>query len=145
MSADFIARLVGMVVFAGLGVYWGIYVGDLSGENQALYAVIFALVGALVGLIITPYISTRPVRALRGVLGRVSSQTLVSGFIGLIAGLLVAALLAFPLSALPSPFGEVLPFVGVLLFGYLGIAVFIMRKDDIFSVFKNSSQVTCTH
>ena len=64
MSSDFIARLIGMVVFAGLGVYWGIYVGDLSGENQALYAVIFALVGALVGLIITPYISTRPVRAL---------------------------------------------------------------------------------
>jgi uncharacterized protein YacL len=136
MSADFIARLVGMVVFAGLGVYWGIYLGDLSGENQALYAVIFALVGALIGLIITPYISTRPVRALRGVLGRVSSQTLVSGFIGLLAGLLVAALLAFPLSALPSPFGEVLPFIGVLLFGYLGIAVFIMRKDDIFSVFR---------
>jgi uncharacterized protein YacL len=136
MSADFIARLVGMVVFAGLGVYWGIYVGNLGGDNQALYAVIFALVGALVGLIITPYISTRPVRALRGLLSRVSSQTLVSGFIGLLAGLIVAALLAIPLTALPSPFGEVLPFVGVILFGYLGIAVFVMRQDDIFSVFR---------
>lgn len=138
MSADFIARLVGMVVFAGLGVYWGIYVGNLSGESQALYAVIFALVGALVGLVITPYISTRPVRALRGLLSRVSSQTLVSGFIGLLAGLIVAALLAIPLSALPSPFGEVLPFIGVILFGYLGIAVFVMRQDDIFSVFRIS-------
>jgi uncharacterized protein YacL len=29
-----------------------------------------------------------------------------------------------------------LPFIGVLLFGYLGIAVFIMRQDDIFSVFR---------
>ena len=138
MSADFIARLVGMVVFAGLGVYWGIYVGNLGGDNQALYAVIFALVGALIGLIITPYISTRPVRALRGILSRVSSQTLVSGFIGLLAGLIVAALLAIPLSALPSPFGEVLPFVGVILFAYLGIAVFVMRQDDIFSVFRMS-------
>ena len=52
MSADFIARLVGMVVFAGLGVYWGIYVGNLTGENQALFAVIFALVGALVGVVL---------------------------------------------------------------------------------------------
>jgi uncharacterized protein YacL len=136
MSADFIARLVGMVVFAGLGIYWGIYVGNLSGENHALYAVIFALVGSLVGLVITPYISTRPVRALRSLLGRVSSQTLVAGFFGLLAGLIVAALLAFPISALPPPIGEVLPFVGVLLFGYLGIAVFIMRQDDIFSVFR---------
>jgi uncharacterized protein YacL len=61
---------------------------------------------------------------------------LVSGFIGLLAGLIVAALLAIPLTALPSPFGEVLPFVGVILFGYLGIAVFVMRQDDIFSVFR---------
>jgi uncharacterized protein YacL len=136
MSADFIARLVGMVVFAALGVYWGIYVGNLTGENHSLYAVIFALVGALVGLVITPYISTRPIRTLRGFLGRVSSQTLVAGFIGLLAGLLVAALLAFPISALPPPFGDVLPFVGVLLFSYLGIAVFVMRQDDIFSVFR---------
>ena len=136
MSADFVARLVGMVVFAGLGVYWGIYVGNLGGENQSLYGVIFALVGALIGLVITPYISTRPVRALRGLLGRVSSQTLVSGFIGLLAGLIVAALFAFPISALPPPFGDVLPLIGVLLFSYLGIAVFIMRQDDIFSVFR---------
>jgi uncharacterized protein YacL len=142
MSADFIARLVGLVVFAGLGVYWGIYVGDLSGENQALYAVVLGLVGALVGLVITPYISTRPVRALRSLLSRVSTQSLVSGFIGLLAGLIVAALLAIPLAALPSPFGEVLPFVSVILFGYLGIAVFVMRQEDIFSVFRIGRSVS---
>ena len=135
MSADFIARLVGMVVFAGLGIYWGINLGA-SGDNQALYAVLFALVGALVGLVITPYISTRPVRAIRNLLSRVSSQTLVAGFFGLLAGLIVAALLAFPISALPGPFGDILPFIGVILFSYLGITVFIMRKDDIFSVFR---------
>lgn len=137
MSADFIARLAGMIVFAGLGIYWGISLGT-NGENQTLYAVVIGLVGALVGLVITPYISTRPVRALRGILSRVSSQTLVAGFIGLLAGLLVAALLAFPLSALPSPFGDILPFLGVILCGYLGITVFIMRRDDIFSVFRVS-------
>lgn len=135
MSPDFIARLVGMVVFAGLGIYWGINLGA-SGDNQALYAVLFALVGALVGLVITPYISTRPVRAIRNLLSRVSSQTLVAGFFGLLSGLIVAALLAFPISALPEPFGDILPFIGVILFSYLGITVFIMRKDDIFSVFR---------
>jgi uncharacterized protein YacL len=50
--------------------------------------------------------------------------------------LIVAALLAFPISALPGPFGDILPFIGVILFSYLGITVFIMRKDDIFSVFR---------
>jgi uncharacterized protein YacL len=124
-----------MVVFAGLGIYWGIILGT-SGDNQALYAVLFGLVGALAGLVITPYISTRPVRAIRNLLSRVSSQTLVAGFFGLMAGLIVAVLLAFPISALPAPFGDVLPFIGVILFSYLGIAVFIMRKEDIFSVFR---------
>jgi uncharacterized protein YacL len=48
----------------------------------------------------------------------------------LVIGLLVAALLAFPLSMLPEPIGQVLPFVGVLLFGYIGISLFTMRQAD---------------
>ena len=48
--------------------------------------------------------------------------------------MIIAALLAFPLSQLPTPFGEILPFVGVLIFGYLGVAVFVMRQHDLFMV-----------
>jgi uncharacterized protein YacL len=65
-------------------------------------------------------------------LTKVSAQTLAAGLIGLVAGLVVGALLAFPLSLLPSPLGKILPFVGVLFFGYLGIAVFVMRQGDVF-------------
>jgi uncharacterized protein YacL len=90
MSADFIARLVGMLVFAALGVYWGIIIGETAGK-QELYAVTLGLVGALVGLVLTPYLTTRPVRALRGILGRVSPPTLIAGLIGLMAGLIIAA------------------------------------------------------
>ena len=135
MSADFIARLVGMLVFAALGVYWGIILGETSGK-QELYAVTLGLVGALVGLVLTPYLTTRPVRALRGILGRVSPPTLIAGLIGLMAGLIIAALFAFPISLLPSPFGDVLPFVGVLVFAYLGVAVFVTRQNDIFTIFR---------
>jgi uncharacterized protein YacL len=90
-----------------------------------------------VGLILTPYITTRPVRAIRNVLTRLSAQSLVASLIGLISGLLVAALLSFPISLLPSPFGKILPFIGVILFGYLGIAVFVMRQGDLFSIFSS--------
>jgi uncharacterized protein YacL len=134
MSAEFIARLAGMVIFSGLGIYWGIV--NITGENQELYTVILGLLGALIGLVVTPYITTKPVRAMRSILSRVSSQTLVAGLVGLMVGLIVAALLAYPLSLLPSPFGDVLPFVGVLLFGYLGVAVFITRQNDVFSAFR---------
>ena len=123
MSADFIARLVGMVLFAVLGVYWGVYIGNITDAQTELYAVILGLVGALIGLVLTPFITTRPVRSLRALLGRVSSQTLLSGLAGLMAGLIIAALLAYPISLLPFPFGDVLPFIGVLLFSYLVVAV----------------------
>ncbi|MEW5940531.1 MAG: PIN domain-containing protein, partial [Chloroflexota bacterium] len=51
--------------------------------------------------------------------------------VGLVVGLLTAALLAFPLSLLPSPFGSVLPFLGVLIFSYFGVTIFMMRQGDI--------------
>ena len=137
MSADFVARLVGMIVIGIAGAYWGASLGiDLPGGSAPLYAVIVGLLGALFGLILTPYFTTRPARSLRSLLGRVSAQTLAAGMIGLIAGLLIAALLAFPISLLPSPFGEILPFIGVLIFGYFGVAVFIMRQGDLFNVLR---------
>jgi len=147
MSADFIARLVGMVVFAILGTYWGAQIGALATANESIpavpvtqYAFTIGLVGALFGLILTPYFTTRPVRALRALLGRVSAQTLTAGLFGLIAGLLIAALMAFPFSLLPEPFGSILPFVGAVLFAYLGVAVFVTRQNDIFNLFRNFSR-----
>jgi uncharacterized protein YacL len=137
MSFDFVARLIGMVVFAIIGVYLGAYLGNLADTGQTeMFAAVIGLVGALVGLVLTPYITTRPARSIRTVLARVSPQTLVAGLVGLIVGLLIAALLAFPLSLLPSPFGDLLPFLGVLVFGYFGVAVFVMRQSDIFSVMR---------
>jgi uncharacterized protein YacL len=134
MSTDFIFRIVGMIVFAIVGAYTGVYIGGNSSEAQLAYGGVFSLVGALIGLVLTPYITVRPVKALRGMLLRVSAQTLTAGLAGLIVGLVVAALLTFPLSLLPSPFGKILPFVFVLLFGYFGVAIFVMRQSDVFSV-----------
>ena len=134
MSIEFIIRLIGMVILAVFGVYWGVNLGKLTGASPELYAVVLGLVGALVGLVLTPFVTTRPARALRSLLGKLSAQTLVAGLIGLMAGLIIAALLAFPLSLLPSPFGDLLPFIGVLLFSYFGVVAFVMRQEDIFEV-----------
>ncbi|MEW5830576.1 MAG: PIN domain-containing protein, partial [Chloroflexota bacterium] len=131
MSTDFIVRLIGMVVIAALGAYWGYALGSLTKSLQVVYSIIFGLIGALAGLILTPLLTTRPLRALRAILGRVAAETLFAGLLGLVTGLLVAALLAFPLSLLPEPFGRILPFVGVLLFTYFGVSLFIMRQGDI--------------
>ena len=143
MSADFIVRLIGMVVFAIIGVSWGLSLGRLANVNPGpstfsveWYAFTIGLVGALVGLVLTPFITTRPIRSLRKVFARVSAQVLIFALIGLVVGLIIAALLTFPLSLLPVPFGRVLPFLGVLIFGYFGIAIFVMRQTDLSSLIR---------
>jgi len=139
MSIEFIFRLVGMVTLAVLGGYLGSILGDASDQPPIITIILTGLAGALTGLILTPYLTTRPIRSIRWVLLGVSSQTLASGLAGLVVGLVIAALLAFPLSLLPTPFGKILPFVGVLLFSYFGIAIFVMRQGDIFSTIRQIS------
>jgi len=135
MSLEFVFRIIGMVVFGLLGGYFGVDLAKVTTITIEGGAVIFGLVGALFGLVLTPTITTRPMKALRTLLSQLDSRTLGSGLAGLSIGLVIAALSAFPLSLLPSPLGEVFPFIGVLLFGYIGVAVFISRKNDIFSIF----------
>lgn len=135
MSLEFIFRIIGMIVFGISGGYLGLELGNISSVPPEGNAVLFGLVGALAGLILTPFLTTRPVRALRELLAKLETRTLGSGLVGLVVGLVIAALLAFPLSLLPSPFGEVLPFIGVMLFSYFGVAIFVMRRNDLFSMF----------
>lgn len=131
MSIEFILRIIGMLVFAFFGGYAGKELAFQYQRDGFLYVIGIGGVGALVGLILTPYLTTRPARALRSLLGRVAAETLFAGLLGLVVGLLTAALLAFPLSILPDPFGSILPFVGVLIFSYFGVSLFVMRQGDI--------------
>jgi uncharacterized protein YacL len=138
MSSEFIFRLLGMLVFGIGGFYLVKYIAPLAEWNDAekTRAVIgFVLLGVLVGLILTPLLTVRPIRAARRLLGQVSSRTLLAGLFGLVVSLLVAALLAFPLSYLPPPFSQILPFAVAVILAYLGVAVFVARQNDILSVF----------
>lgn len=134
MSSEFIVRIVGMFVFFLLGGYWGFWFANANRLDLWSYVLGYAMVGALFGLVMTPWFTTRPIRGMRSLLGRVSAETLFSGMIGLVLGLVVAALTSFPLSLLPSPFRDVLPFLAVLLFGYFGVALFVMRQADMLGV-----------
>jgi len=136
VSLEFAFRLIGMVGLSIGGVYLGVWWARLATAPAELLALVFGLVGALVGLILTPYFTTRPARAIRNRVMEMPASMLVSGMIGLIVGLVIAGLLSFPLSLLPQPFSQVLPFVGAVVFSWLGMSVFIMRQRDIFSLFR---------
>ncbi len=135
MSIEFFFRLVGMVVMAILGWQVGITLSGGSTEAEIRYVLVLSLAGAALGLLLTPWVTTRPFRAIRQQLRQLPAQQLVAATLGLIVGLIIAALLAFPISLLPPPFGQVLPFLGALCFAYLGSAVMVMRQKDIFAVF----------
>ena len=136
MSTEFIFRIVGMILMAVGGIFFGIYIATQLGGSPYQYAAIFLLVGALVGLVLTPYVTVRPFLALRKRIRQAPAQQLLSAVLGLVVGLIIAALSSFPLSLLPPPFSQILPFVVAVLFGYFGMMVMITRQSDILGLFR---------
>ena len=65
MSFEFVLRIIGMIIFFLGGVYLGAVIADMAGGNAELYSITLGLLGALIGLILTPFLTTRPMRALR--------------------------------------------------------------------------------
>ena len=137
MSAELIVRIIGLVIFGIIGVFLGEPLGQLieqiwtaSPISILVYQIFTTLIVGFIGFLIAPWISIKPITAIRKQLSKVSAQTLMYGLIGLVVGLILTALLAYPISLLPDPLGSILPFVAVLLFGYLGVALFVSRQKD---------------
>jgi len=139
MSLDFFFRIIGMIVFSVLGLFLGVWLGNLANGPADRWASVFASLGALTGLIIAPFLTVRPARSIRRMLTTMSVTTLSAATIGLVVGLIIGALASLPLSLLPSPFGNFLPVISAILFGYLGISLFVLRADDIFALFGSRS------
>jgi uncharacterized protein YacL len=132
MSVDILLRLAGMIVLGAIGWRLGLIGNDRLPSSYAQY--IIAVLGGGLGVVITPGITIRPLRWIRDKVRLVPSHELLAGTIGLIIGLLIAALLAVPMSMLPDPFGRVLPLVGSLIFAYLGITLALSRNKDLFEM-----------
>ena len=133
MRIEFSFRVVGMLVFAATGWYLGDPVAGLFGSLPFIgRTLLLPLVGALIGFISAPYVTIYPAQALRKYLGKMSNQVLFSGLIGLIVGLGVAALFAWPLSLLPNPLNQVLPLIAAVVCAWLGLTLSVTRRSDIF-------------
>ena len=83
MSVELIVRLIGLLVFGTVGAFLGESVGTLVSEfwtNNTIPTLVYQivttiLIGAL-GFLITPWISIKPISAIRKHLSKVSAQTL---------------------------------------------------------------------
>lgn len=128
-------RILGALLYGIIGYYVGVaYAGTYS---LTAYSLAGAAAGMAFGYLLAPWLVIAPARAARNGLRNVPTRDLVAATLGLAIGLLIAALLAYPLSRLPPPFGDVLPLVAVLIFGYLGAMVMVVRQADLYNLFRS--------
>ena len=139
MRVELILRIIGFIVFAIIGWQVG---GMVSGRPNPLqdpialrYVIGGAVAGGVLGFAIAPWLTLRPSAWARRVIRQLSAAQLVAGTIGLVVGLLIAPLLAWPLGLLPEPFNRILPFIGAMIFGYLGIMIAMTRQQDLRALF----------
>jgi uncharacterized protein YacL len=135
MALELVVRFVGMILLGAFGWRLGEYLaGSAPPEYYLRYVVVLMLAGVAIGGLVAPWLTIRPIQLIRHRIRQLPAQELFAIIVGLIVGLLVAALLTPVLGNLPQPFGEIMPFVGALLFGYLGTAVMMVRQKDIFAL-----------
>jgi len=147
VSIELIARIVGALLVGFVGWRFGFF---LNREAQLPYlqnivkvlgesVVTFvpygaAAIGAMLGFLFTPHLTTRPFFWVRSKIRQVPVQTVIAAGAGLLVGLVISALLTLPLSRLPTPLGETLPFLAALVFGYFGVMVMVLREKEILGV-----------
>lgn len=137
MRINALLRVIGTLLYGFVGYELGIVIAGTADLNTSTAPTIWGAtaIGAVLGYFLAPWLVIAPARAASNALRQVEVADLIAGTIGLAIGLMLAALLTYPLSRLPQPFGPVLPFAAVVIFGYLGATVFLMRRDDFFNFF----------
>lgn len=139
MTPDFVSRIVGTVIFALLGARLGADSAQTLGLPVEVTSVIFALVGVLIGLILTPWLTIRPLRAIRHTINEMPVEVLMTGLFGLALGLGLALLLAYPLSQLAGWPGTILPAAFSVVAGYLGLTIFTVRWRELWNLVGETS------
>ena len=138
MAAEIIFRIIGLILFGIIGWMAGTAWAGTSELNATSLRYILPLTaaGAVFGVLVAPWLTTRPAAWLRRVIHDVTTAQLLAGSIGLLGGLVIAALAALPLSYLPPPFSSILPTIVAIVFGYIGITVMSLRSRDILALFR---------
>ncbi len=131
-------RVMGTLVYGFIGWELGVALARTTylTTESARYILPAALVGSLLGYLLAPWLVIAPAKAARNSLRTVPTADLIAGTFGLAAGLLIAALISFPVSQLPAPFGSILPLIALIIMGYLGTTVAVLRQEDLLTFFR---------
>ncbi len=138
-SAEFIFRILGGFILAGLGLQLGLYLDARYGAyTEAPFRVIMPLLGMLMGLVLTPYVTTRPAAALRRKIAALPAPSLFSALAGLVFGLFASALLSIPLWLIPLVWlRTLLAMVFTGLMTYASIMIALTRQEEVWNLLLN--------
>ena len=131
MHSYIIWRIVGLVVFAIIGMRIGAELAHLTLWTVDEMQLIAAGLGALAGFVVTPWVTIAPLRRWRRAVSEMTVPRMALAIFGGLVGLTVALMLSFPISLLGEPLGVVLPAVISLFCGYLGVTIFSTRAGEI--------------
>lgn len=125
-------KLTGQIMAGILLCVIGATIGNLvwnQTSNSPLLpnGLTFIIGGSLIGLALT-----KPAILLFRTSLIIPTSTLLLGIVGLLIGLSVAALLAQTLGQIPGNFGTFAPVASSILFGILGLGLFIAREGELF-------------
>jgi uncharacterized protein YacL len=139
VSGRTIVRAVAFVVAAALAWDIGSTLNDVHHQNWGLpiLAIVgIALVIGIIALALAPFIILPPFRWIREQIRKAEVSDLIAGVVGLVIGLIVAALLALPLSQLTfADVGRWAPSAAALICAWLGVTIAVMRKSDFTRMF----------
>ncbi|HEY8323826.1 MAG TPA: PIN domain-containing protein [Ktedonobacterales bacterium] len=134
MSGRTIVRAVAFVVAAALAWDIGSTLNDVHHQKWGLPVLAIVGIALFIGLIalaLAPFIILSPYRWIREQIRKAEVSDLVAGVVGLVLGLIVAALLALPLSQLTfADVGRWAPSAAALICAWLGVTIAVMRKSD---------------
>jgi len=132
MQMTFIIRLIGLLVLGSIGVAIGTQLAEIPAIPEifrSYTSILGGALGAILGFLATPAMIINPIQTLRRNIQQLPAHTIFTATLGLFLGLALSAISAYPLSLVPSPLGQFLPFIATAVFGYVGVTVAVMRQD----------------
>lgn len=122
-----------------IGFFFGFFLGAALLEvsqvtpvsNQVLVVFLLAVACAILGWLGAPYITVVPLSWIVRRIREASAGDLLGGAFGAGVGLILALLLAIPLSFLPGDVGNLGPIVAAVILGAGGTIAGMMKRDDL--------------
>jgi uncharacterized protein YacL len=139
MRVERVFRLLGLVLGFIAGFEYARFIIQEAGIHdytlRSVLVLLTVLAGALFGFFGLPYVTTKPFFWLEDKLNVTPLPDLVAATVGLVVGLLLAAMVGLFLARLPWYLGFVISLVVAVVFSYWGVTIGLNRRNEMVALF----------